>query len=319
MEFKNILADIAGLSQIVDGWVATGDVSEIERDIALEKLRGIYNAIRFPDVVPMSEDVAEISVVPAAHVVIPVVPAAPEVAEDISIDMDIMFDSEIDDKEPIAVVEDEFFEPFADEVELAPVVEKRPEKPKQPQPAVASLFNLDDVESHRRKQRVIMSLYGEDPKPSVGKEIVRQSLANELPSVVEVFSDDDQTLIEEVDITVETPAKPMTEPKTVLGDVINHDVQTLADTLSMQKKTVLDITHGEHLTDLRKAIGVNDKFLIIRDLFNGNAAAYQVAIDELNKFEDLDDCMIHIAENYDWNPNSDGAKFIMELLERKFA
>ena len=34
---------------------------------------------------------------------------------------------------------------------------------------------------------------------------------------------------------------------------------------------------------------------------------------------DFDDCMIFIAENYAWNANSDGAKFLMELLERKFA
>ena len=29
--------------------------------------------------------------------------------------------------------------------------------------------------------------------------------------------------------------------------------------------------------------------------------------------------MIYIAENYAWNANSDGAKLLMELLERKFA
>ena len=29
--------------------------------------------------------------------------------------------------------------------------------------------------------------------------------------------------------------------------------------------------------------------------------------------------MIHIAEHYAWNPNSDGAKLLMELLERKLA
>lgn len=47
--------------------------------------------------------------------------------------------------------------------------------------------------------------------------------------------------------------------------------------------------------------------------------AYEEAIATLNAFDDFDECMIHIAENYAWNPNSDGAKFMMELLERKFA
>ena len=67
------------------------------------------------------------------------------------------------------------------------------------------------------------------------------------------------------------------------------------------------------------AIGINDKFLLIRDLFGGDGEAYEEAIGKLNAFDDFDECMIHIAENYAWNPNSDGAKFMMELLERKFA
>ena len=73
------------------------------------------------------------------------------------------------------------------------------------------------------------------------------------------------------------------------------------------------------LPDLRRAIGINDKFLMIRDLFGGDAAAYEAAIGTLNGFDDFDECMIYIAENYAWNANSDGAKFLMELLERKFA
>ena len=56
-----------------------------------------------------------------------------------------------------------------------------------------------------------------------------------------------------------------------------------------------------------------------RDLFGGDGEAYEEAIATLNAFDDFDECMIHIAENYAWNPNSDGAKFMMELLERKFA
>ena len=68
---------------------------------------------------------------------------------------------------------------------------------------------------------------------------------------------------------------------------------------------------------LRQAIGINDKFLMTRDLFDGDEDAYAEAIAELDECETLDDCMIYIAENYEWNPDSEGAKFIMQLLERK--
>ena len=105
----------------------------------------------------------------------------------------------------------------------------------------------------------------------------------------------------------------------VLGEVINHDVQTLADTIAPPRDMASELLRNEPVTDLRKAIGLNDRFLLIRDLFDGDGEAYERAIEALNGFEDLDDCMIYIAENYAWNPNSDGAKLLMDLLERKFA
>ena len=101
--------------------------------------------------------------------------------------------------------------------------------------------------------------------------------------------------------------------------MINPRVQTLADTIAPPRDMASEILHNEPITDLRQAIGLNDKFLLIRDLFGGDGAAFERAIETLNGFDDLDDCMIFIAEHYAWNPNSDGAKLLMELLERKFA
>ena len=117
------------------------------------------------------------------------------------------------------------------------------------------------------------------------------------------------------EITLE-PAAPA---GTVLGDIINHDVQTLADTLAAPRDRASELRRSEPVTDLRRAIGINDKFLLIRDLFGGDGEAYEKAIGALNDCADFDDCMIYIAENYAWNPNSDGVKLLMDLLERKFA
>ena len=114
-------------------------------------------------------------------------------------------------------------------------------------------------------------------------------------------------------------AEPLPTGGAVLGEVINHDVQTLADTIAPPRDIASELRRSEPVTDLRRAIGLNDRFLLIRDLFGGDGEAFERAIEILNGFEDLDDCMIFIAEHYAWNPNSDGAKLLMELLERKFA
>lgn len=105
----------------------------------------------------------------------------------------------------------------------------------------------------------------------------------------------------------------------VLGDVINHDVRTLGDTIIPRRDVASELGRSKSVGDLRSAIGINDRFLLIRDLFGGDAAAYETAIAALSGFDNLDDCMIHIAENYAWNPNSDGAQLLMELLERKYS
>ena len=124
------------------------------------------------------------------------------------------------------------------------------------------------------------------------------------------------------------PAVPAGEPQQrgrgreegsqqVLADVIGQGVQTLADRIAVPLERGATLAAGEPVDELRGAIGVNARFLLIRDLFAGDAAAYERAIDRLEEFDDLDDCMIHIAENYAWNPNSDGARLLTDLLERK--
>jgi hypothetical protein len=68
---------------------------------------------------------------------------------------------------------------------------------------------------------------------------------------------------------------------------------------------------------LRGSIGLNDRFLMIRDMFDGDAVAFDRAITRLDGFTDLDDAVIWIRENFDWSAESRGAALLIGLLERK--
>ena len=107
------------------------------------------------------------------------------------------------------------------------------------------------------------------------------------------------------------------ESEQVLGEVLKSDVRTIADIIAPKSTTVEQIAKGA-ISDINKAVGVNDRYLLIRDLFGGSAEEYERVVAVLNNFENLEDCMIYIDEHFDWNPNSDGAKMMMELLERKY-
>lgn len=108
------------------------------------------------------------------------------------------------------------------------------------------------------------------------------------------------------------PQPEVEQPKT-LGDSVQPR-PTLADQLAARQQSSLH----RPVTDLRRAVSLNDKLLMIRELFNGNGALYEITIRKLNDFTTFEDCLIYIAEHFDWNPNSDGAKLMVDLLERKF-
>ena len=202
--------------------------------------------------------------------------------------------------------------------EPAPAPEPTPQPQPQPQkprkPSMESLFGSDEIQRKpRSKHQRMMSIYN-DPQPKQEKVV----------DISKIFDLDDA---DDFEISVSpTPAKREQSVASTVNDLSSNDTPILADAIT-PKTTLADTIAApaalaEELTaartrSLRQAIGINDKFLMTRDLFDGDEDAYAEAIAELDECETLDDCMIYIAENYEWNPDSEGAKFIMQLLERK--
>lgn len=198
--------------------------------------------------------------------------------------------------------------------EPAPTPEPAPQPQKPRKPSMESLFGSDEIQRKpRSKHQRMMSIYN-DPQPKQEKVV----------DISKIFDLDDT---DDFEISVSpAPAKREQSVASTVNDLSSNDTPILADAIT-PKTTIADTIAApaalaEELTaartrSLRHAIGINDKFLMTRDLFDGDEDAYAEAIAELDKCETLDDCMIYIAENYEWNPDSEGAKFIMQLLERK--
>lgn len=220
-------------------------------------------------------------------------------------------------QEPEPIVEPEPVQEHVATPALEPEPVAEPEKPaERPQrkPSMESLFGADEIQRKpRSKHQRMMAIYGEP-----------QQKQEKVVDISKIFDmDDDEGF--EISVSRNTHA---TEPvvsstvndassgeKTILAEAITPKT-TLADTIAAPAALAEEITHS-HIKSLRQAIGINDKFLMTHDLFDGDDVAFDKAIEELDECESFDDCMIHIAENYEWNPDSEGAKFIMQLLERK--
>lgn len=86
-----------------------------------------------------------------------------------------------------------------------------------------------------------------------------------------------------------------------------------------QKIDMQSKLQNKPITDLAKAIGINDKFLFIKELFGGDADLYNQTIKHLNQVTDLNEAIIHIQENFDWDPDNETAMAFIDLVRRKFA
>ena len=218
------------------------------------------------------------------------------------------------EEEPTAEAEDDFdideaFEPEEEpeaEPVIEPVVEAEPEPEAEPKRVVVEPSLFGDYEPIVKRstpsRRKIMALYEDEPTPAPTPKVEPKA----------------EPVVEPEPTPAPAPiAEPKVEPivdgeNKVLGEVITPTT-TIADTIA----PVVSVAEDRPVETLRSAISVVDRFMLIRDLFDDDDQLYEQTIDELEKMDNLDDCIIYIAENFAWRPSSEGAKLMMDLLQRK--
>jgi len=168
---------------------------------------------------------------------------------------------------------------------------------------VASLFSDEEVIVRHvvEERHVIFSLYGEDEKPAPDEKPVsaegavadEQPASDEGPAVDAPTTSDESTVSGEAEAQADEP-----EPASALASEASEEISP---------------------APLREAVGTGDRFVIIRDLFEGDPQKYDEAMAQLEVFDNLDDALIHIDTNYRWNPASEGARLLMGLLTSKLS
>ena len=257
MNFTEIKERLQQVLQIVEESEGVAQLSDLERDLALQNLREVYSALRFGAVEPTKVEVNA--------------------------------------------------EPKAVEVEVAPAVEVAPE------PIVVEVT----------PEPIVVEVVEPTPQPVVEEVVEAESIVES--AVEPIVVEEEQPVVEEpksVDSEVEalkTRKSAMyalyeeSAPAPTLGDTFGEK-RALADMISAPK----GVAESRQVESLASAIGVADRFMLIRELFDNDEVAYQSAIEQLDSFGSFDDCMVYIAENFSWRASSDGAKYMMELLQRKY-
>lgn len=339
MESTKIEQRLQRISSIVKGW-SSGNIPRIERDMVLEELRHLYDAVldynaetpeveerpepKVVAVVESAEDNFDKNIENSTNDIVDDFDDALDIdallgiglSESETSEDDISQEETIEEqlvveesKEVVEEVVERVVEEVKEETKEEPEVKPNEEPKAEPivepkeERVLSGLFDLEDIPVKAKSGRRMISLYGD----GVPREI------NPKPQTPEP---EPTPAPKPEPIVTEAPKEPqeVEQPKRI-GDILGSKT-TLADQMI---KDDAPTTPFNRITDIRKAMGLNDRFLMIRDLFAGDAERFEATIDTINEFDDLDECMIYIVENFKWNPDSEGAKLLVSLIERKLA
>lgn len=71
------------------------------------------------------------------------------------------------------------------------------------------------------------------------------------------------------------------------------------------------------VNSLQGAIGINDRYIYIRELFNGSGETFLKAVTELDRLSNIKEAVAYLQQNYKWKKTDASLKFV-NLVKRRF-
>ena len=120
--------------------------------------------------------------------------------------------------------------------------------------------------------------------------------------------------------TVQESPKPM-KPKvehSVLGETIGMDRKSLNETITKQFSAD-DLTKiGTPVDDIRKAMGINDRFYFQRELFDNNNTIFNDTLDQINTMASFNQAYIYLKSTFNWDESLKETEEFLRAVRRRF-
>jgi hypothetical protein len=105
--------------------------------------------------------------------------------------------------------------------------------------------------------------------------------------------------------------------------VLASQAESLNEKLKEEKTEVATALQAAPIRDLKKAIGVNDRFLFVNDLFRGDENMYERSLKTINNFSIYAEAQYWIQRELkvklSWPDNSDSVNLFDQLIKRRFS
>lgn len=108
-----------------------------------------------------------------------------------------------------------------------------------------------------------------------------------------------------------------------INETIASEPESLNDKLKQGKTELLEVLKETPVKDLRKAVGINDRFVFINELFRGDEIMYERSIKTINSFNMYAEAEYWISRELKtklgWDVNKEIVKHFDQLVKRRFS
>ncbi|MFT3981618.1 MAG: hypothetical protein QM687_14180 [Ferruginibacter sp.] len=194
-------------------------------------------------------------------------------------------------------------------VAVAPVTADKPaakpvEKAAGPEEKIVEVLQVDEAEVEAELEEIKRIA---KEKSSIG--------AHNKPTVV--FDP-----IEDIPTLTHQQAPPPPAPQQEINHRNEQKADSLNDKLKENKNELFDSFADTPIRDLKKAIGINDKFLFVNELFRGDETMYERSIKTINGFSIYPEAEYWIKRELKlklgWDDRADVVKQFDQLVKRRF-
>jgi hypothetical protein len=131
---------------------------------------------------------------------------------------------------------------------------------------------------------------------------------------------------ENIEVSIKEDASIQEVDETPAIEILEAPVVTISQPNVSEVKEVREVKDHlvlEPIKDLRSAIGINDKFQFIQELFGGDEKSFEVGIKTINAFKIFPEAQFYIKrelrEKNSWDEESNVVKQFDQLIKRRFS
>ncbi len=208
-------------------------------------------------------------------------------------------------------VEDKPNEPETIEVSVKPAVEKIEvvEKAQIEQPQEVDV--KEDLVSQKKNATIEVD--------TVAVDKVRVAIQEPEPVVIEELSAPEPVFEVQKEVVKPVEVEIPVQVKEVVKPIVEQPKQAVNNPVITNERFKGGRRfESRFVTDLKKALNLNDRLRYQRELFGGDMALLNSTIDKLNAMSSFGEAEAYVAENFNWDTTEGAAFEFMELLEARF-